>query len=128
MQYPTERKNNTLYWVITVIAVTGLLFTAITGLAHIQHITDGMTQLGYPLYVLNILGIWKFLAAITILVPNFKRLKEWAYAGVWFDLTGAVISRFITHGPPITIIVPLVLLSLTMTSWALRPANRKLAS
>jgi len=86
-------------------------------------VVDVVTSLGYPVYVLVILGIWKIPGAITLVVPRFLRLKEWAYAGIVFELSGAAASQAI-RGQPNDIIAPLVLLVLALSSWALRPPNR----
>ncbi|MGA2539170.1 MAG: DoxX family protein [Terracidiphilus sp.] len=87
--------------------------------------------LGYPLYFFLILGIWKVLGAITILVPRFPRLKEWAYAGIFFDLTGAAASCAAVGGYgayAFHVIAPLILTGFTMASWALRPPSRTTAA
>jgi hypothetical protein len=86
--------------------------------------------LGYPMYFFAILGFWKVLGAVAILVPRFPRLKEWAYAGIFFDLTGAAVSCAAVGGYgayAFHVIVPLVLAGLTMLSWALRPQSRNIA-
>ena len=83
--------------------------------------------LGYPLYFFAILGVWKALGAIAILVPRFPRLKEWAYAGIFFDLTGAAASCAAVGGYGaygFHILAPLILTGVTVASWALRPASR----
>ena len=83
--------------------------------------------LGYPMYFFGILGFWKVLGAIAILVPRFPRLKEWAYAGIFFDLTGAAVSCAAVGGYGaygFHVIAPLVLTALTVASWALRPESR----
>jgi hypothetical protein len=83
--------------------------------------------LGYPMYFFAILGVWKALGAIAILVPGFPRLKEWAYAGIFFDLTGAAASVAFVGGYGVYafhVIAPLVIAGFTVTSWALRPASR----
>ncbi len=83
--------------------------------------------LGYPMYFFGILGFWKVLGAIAILVPRFPRLKEWAYAGIFFDLTGAAASCAAVGGYGVYafhVIAPLVLTALTVASWALRPESR----
>ena len=77
------------------------------------------------MYVLVILGIWKIPGAITLVVPGFLRLKEWAYAGIVFELSGAAASQAV-RGQPKDIIAPLVLLALALSSWAFRPPNRVL--
>jgi hypothetical protein len=83
--------------------------------------------LDYPMYFFAILGVWKILGAIAILVPGFPRLKEWAYAGIFFDLTGAAVSCAAVGGYGaygFHIIAPLMIAGLTVASWALRPPNR----
>jgi uncharacterized membrane protein YphA (DoxX/SURF4 family) len=85
--------------------------------------------LGYPMYFFAILGFWKVLGAIAILVPRFPRLKEWAYAGIFFDLTGAAASVAAVRGYGVYafhVLAPLILAGLTVASWALRPESRKL--
>jgi hypothetical protein len=83
--------------------------------------------LGYPLYFFGILGFWKFFGALTILVPRYPRLKEWAYAGIFFDLTGAAVSCAAVGGYGaygFHVIAPLILTGFTVASWALRPPSR----
>jgi hypothetical protein len=83
--------------------------------------------LGYPMYFFAILGFWKVLGAIAILVPRYPRLKEWAYAGIFFDLTGAVASVVAvgSYGAyAFHIIAPLILTGVAVASWALRPQSR----
>jgi hypothetical protein len=84
--------------------------------------------LGYPTYFFAILGFWKVLGAVAILVPRFPRLKEWAYAGIFFDLTGAAASCAAVGGYgayAFHVIAPLILTGFTVASWALRPESRK---
>ena len=84
-------------------------------------------RLGYPPYFLVILGIWKLLGAVALVIPRFPRLKEWAYAGVIFDLTGAVASLFASGLIDVgTIAYPIVMTAVAVASWALRPASRRL--
>jgi len=87
---------------------------------------EGLVRLGYPEYFATIIGFWKVLGAIAILVPGFPRLKEWAYAGIFFNMTGAAATGVFTHSAPWHVVVDLVLASLTVASWALRPASRRL--
>ncbi|HEX9503508.1 MAG TPA: DoxX family protein [Patescibacteria group bacterium] len=87
-----------------------------------------MTHLGYPAYFLTILAIWKILGVITVLIPKFPLLKEWAYAGFFFAMSGAVFSH-IASGDPVNEIFPsLLLLILTVVSWYFRPVDRKIIS
>ena len=85
-----------------------------------------LSHLGYPAYFATILGVWKLLGAIAIVVPRFPRLKEWAYAGFFFDLTGGAASRAYVGDGIADIVAPLGFLVLVAASWALRPASRKL--
>jgi hypothetical protein len=86
-------------------------------------VTGIVTILGYPLYLLTILGIWKLPGAIVLVTPRFLRVKEWAYAGIFFELSGAAASQAVV-GHKTDVVAPLVLLALTVASWALRPPNR----
>jgi hypothetical protein len=116
------------YWATT--GLTALAF-AFGGLADVMLIPDvraGFAHLGYPAYLAVILGIWKLLGAATILAPGLPRLKEWAYAGMFFDLTGAAASHAAAGDPAPGVLTPLLLLAIVVASWALRPESRMLAS
>ena len=120
----SPKTNVTAYWIFTLLAA--LLFT-VPGAAlllHVPHFTQDMAQLGYPAYFLTILGVWKLLGATAIVWPGLPRLKEWAYAGMIFDLTSAVISRVVTGGDAIKILPPFLLVVIVILSWRLRPAGR----
>ena len=122
------------YWITTALIA---LETFAGGLIDLTHgrtnvvsgpsVVDVVTSLGYPVYVLGILGIWKVLGAIVVVVPGFLRLKEWAYAGIVFELSAAAASQAVRgHGGDV--IAPLILLGLALSSWALRPPGRILGS
>jgi uncharacterized membrane protein YphA (DoxX/SURF4 family) len=99
----------------------GQLFKAQSGQGGVEMIK----HLGYPAYLLTLLGIWKILGVVAVLVPKFPLLKEWAYAGFFFAMSGAIFSH-IASGDPVSKIFPaLLLLTLTVVSWYFRPANRK---
>jgi uncharacterized membrane protein YphA (DoxX/SURF4 family) len=87
---------------------------------------EGMIFLGYPLYFMMILGVWKVLGTIALLVPRFPRLKEWAYAGIFFTMTGAALSHAVSGDATWHVIYTGSLAVLTVASWALRPQSRKL--
>jgi len=87
-----------------------------------------MTRLGYPVYLLTILGVWKLLGVVAVLIPKFPLLKEWAYAGFFFAMSGAVYSHIASGNSVNEIFPPLLLLILTMVSWYFRPADRKIIS
>ena len=88
----------------------------------------GIAALGYPAYFVTILGTWKLLGGVAILAPRLPHVKEWAYAGIAFDLTGATFSHVAMGHPAAKAIVPLVLLGIAAASWALRPASRMLGA
>ena len=114
------------YWVATVLLALGFLVGGVSDLAHAPQVVDGLASLGYPAYLASILGAWKVLGALAVAVPKFPRLKEWAYAGIAFDLSGALVSHLLC-GQTDKIAFPIVLLLVAGASWALRPASRKLA-
>jgi hypothetical protein len=116
------------YWITTILLA---FFIGSGGAAQIAQYFGNrhgvVPLLGYPMYFFGILGFWKVLGAIAILVPRFPRLKEWAYAGIFFDLTGAAASCAAVGGYgayAFHVIAPLVLTGLTVASWALRPESR----
>ena len=89
---------------------------------------DRMTHLGYPTYLLTMLGIWKLLGVVAVLVPKFPLIKEWAYAGFFFAMSGAAISHLIIGDPFSETFPSVLLLILTVVSWYFRPESRRLAS
>lgn len=98
-----------------------------SGLVSGPYVLDMITHLGYPAYLLTILGVWKVLAGIVLFTPGIPLLKEWAYAGLFFELTGAAAS-WALHGDPAGQLIPPVFLTiLVLSSWALRPPDRTLA-
>lgn len=126
--FKRERLRVIAYWVTTVLGPASFVIGGALFLAHAEHQVAVFTQLGYPTYVLSILGAWKVLGVIAVLVPGFPRLKEWAYAGFFFDLTGAAASQAFAGNDPVQILAPLGFLAVVMASWALRPASRRLPS
>jgi uncharacterized membrane protein YphA (DoxX/SURF4 family) len=113
-------------WVTTIISAVAFVIPGIGNLIHLQHFVTDMAHLGYPGYFLTLFGFWKILGATAIVVPGFKRLKEWAYAGMAFDLTGAAYSRISGHDMLVMTLVPILILCIVVASWSLRPENRKL--
>ena len=89
---------------------------------------EGFTRLGYPVYFMVLLGVWKVLGGVAILVPRFPRLKEWAYAGIFFDLSGATVTNIVCDGGVGHIAAPIVAAALLIASWALRPESRTLGT
>src|SRR5258705_5282722 len=87
---------------------------------------ESMTHLGYPAYFVSILGVWKVLGGVAVLAPRLPRLKEWAYAGMLFDLTGAAASHAAVGDPAGKILAPLIISGIVIASWLLRPESRTL--
>jgi hypothetical protein len=114
------------YWATTTVVVVALVFSGLSNLARTTHMTEGLAHLGYPVYFTTILGVWKVLGAAALLAPGLPRLKEWAYAGVFFDLTSAVVSHAVLRDGAGQVIPPLALTVATLVSWALRPDGRRL--
>lgn len=123
------RRNKLIYWFATIWLALGMLSTGTVQLLKAKAGAggvDNVTHLGYPIYFLTLLGVWKFLGVIALLIPKFPLLKEWAYAGFFFAMSGAVFSH-IAAGDPMNEIFPSVLLLiLTVVSWYFRPADRKI--
>ncbi len=120
-----SKSRKIIYWVATVWLSLGMVSTAIVQLMKMKEEVDMMARLGYPLYFLTIIGIWKILGTLAVLVPGFPVVKEWAYAGFFFVSSGAIWSH-VAMGDAITdILPPLLLLVLTVVSWYFRPAERK---
>lgn len=116
------------YWVATGLTAFAMGVGGVAELAmrNDEATLEGLAHLGYPAYLLIILGIAKILGTIAVLVPGFARLKEWAYAGFVIDLIGASASHAFVKDPVANIITPIVVLVIVMLSWWLRPDSRKL--
>ncbi len=123
------KRNKIIYWIATIWLALGMVSTGAVQLfkgKEGQGGADMVTHLGFPLYLLTILGVWKILGVIAVLIPKFPLLKEWAYAGFFFTVTGAAFSH-IAVGDPVKEIAPsMLLLVLTVASWYFRPADRKI--
>jgi hypothetical protein len=120
------KRNKIIYWIATVWLSLGMLATGIVQLIKLPDEVVMMKDLGYPLYILTILGVWKILGVIAVLVPKYPLLKEWAYAGFFFAMSGAVFSHIANGDKAITLFGPILLLVLTALSWYFRPADRKI--
>ncbi len=116
------------YWTATVLMTLALLSGGIASVARAEPNVRGMAELGYPAYLLLVLGVWKVLGAAVLLAPRLALLKEWAYAGIAFDLSGAAFSHAAIGHPAAKVAVPLVLLAIAASSWGLRPESRRLVS
>lgn len=114
------------YWITTILLCFGMFSGAIAQLVRFQPNVDGMIRLGYPLYMLSILAPWKILGVIVLLMPGQPLVKEWAYAGFFFLMSGAVVSHIASGDTFFQWIAPLIFTMLTVVSWYLRPPSRRL--
>jgi hypothetical protein len=122
------RAKEIAYWATTGIIVFAMFSGGIAELAHRPETISGMKELGYPVYFVMIIGFWKLLGSLVLVLPGFARVKEWAYAGIFFNMTGASVSHLVNHSAVWHVVVTLSLAAITVGSWALRPASRTLGS
>jgi hypothetical protein len=126
-----KKRNKIIYWIATIWLSLGMLSTGIVQLLQTEEEVEMMTGLGYPVYFLTIIGVWKILGVVAILLPAGRQvflnlLKEWAYAGFFIVMSGAISSHLINGDEAKEIFGPTLLLILTVVSWYFRPADRKL--
>jgi DoxX-like family len=120
------RTRTIAYWATTLIVAAELVSGGVLDLARTGSTVATLHHLGYPTYLLSILGPWRLLAAAALLAPGLPRLKEWAYAGTFFELTGAALSFAAVGGSTGNVVTPLLLAACAVASWALRPPSRTL--
>lgn len=120
------RRNKIIYWIATVWLCLGMVSSGLVQLLKVKEEVDLFDRLGYPMYFLTILGSWKMLGVVTVLAPKFPLLKEWAYAGFFFAMSGAVFSHFAVGDAAVEYFGPALLLVLTAVSWHFRPAERRI--
>jgi len=120
------KRNKIIYWIATGWLALGMLSTGIVQLLKMEKEVEMMTRLGYPVYFLTIIAVWKILGVAAVLIPKFPLLKEWAYAGFFFAMSGAVISHLVIKDEAKEIFGPVLLLLLTFLSWYFRPTDRKI--
>ena len=114
------------YWVATGLVAAAFAMGGVMDVLQPPDVQAGMAHLGYPLHFATLLGIWKVLGAIAVLVPGFARVKEWAYAGFFIDLTGAAVAHASVGDPASNVLTPLVILAVVAASYFLRPESRRL--
>jgi len=129
------KRNKIIYWISTIWLALGMIATGIQQLLKMEVEgalappgVYGITELGYPVYFLTIIGVWKILGVVALLIPKFPLLKEWAYAGFFFLMTGAAYSHIAVGHSASELFPSLLLLTLTVVSWYFRPADRKIIS
>lgn len=120
------KRNKIIYWIVTGFLAFAMLAGGVQQLLQIGGYVEILTQLGYPLYFMSILGAWKILGVIVLLIPKFPLVKEWAYAGFFFAMSGAAISHIAAGQAFVDAIPSLILLMVTVLSWYLRPESRKI--
>ncbi|HUR11888.1 MAG TPA: DoxX family protein [Flavitalea sp.] len=120
------KRNKIIYWIATIWLALGMVSSGVIQLLKVKTEVDYITNLGYPVYFITLLGAWKILGVVALLIPKFPVVKEWAYAGFFFVMSGAVFSH-IASGDSLKESAPaLLLLILTAISWYFRPAERKM--
>ncbi|BAP31722.1 uncharacterized protein CHSO_2685 [Chryseobacterium sp. StRB126] len=123
----SEKRTKIIYWIFTLWMALGMVSTAIVQLMKNKDELANFTNLGYPAYLMTIIGVWKLLGVIAILIPKRLLLKEWAYAGFFFVMSGAVISHLIVGDPAGRTFPAVLLFVLVIISWYFRPSNRKIS-
>lgn len=123
-----SKRNKIIYWIATLWLALGMTSTGIVQLLKTPEEIDLMTRVGFPVYFLTLIGIWKLLGVVAVLSPKFPLLKEWAYAGFFFNMSGAVFAHAVTGGSALDFFGPILLIVLTVVSWYFRPADRKIQS
>ena len=122
------KRNKIIYWVATVWLAVAMIASGIQQIFTIGGVVEIMERLGFPTYFSVILGVWKTAGVVAILIPKFPLLKEWAYAGFFFVMSGAIVSHLAVGDEAIELFAPTFLLTLTVVSWYFRPTDRKLSS
>jgi len=122
-----SKRNKIIYWIVTIFLAIAMIAGGTQQMLQIGGYNEIVTNLGYPLYLLSIIGVWKILGVITILIPKFPILKEWAYAGFFFAMSGAAISHIAVGQSFIEAMPSLFLLLITVLSWYFRPVDRKIS-
>jgi uncharacterized membrane protein YphA (DoxX/SURF4 family) len=120
--------KSVIYWVSTAVIAAAFVLGGVIDAAGQPPAVAFLAHLGYPAHFATLIGVWKVLGGVSVLIPRFPRLKEWAYAGILFDLTGAAVSHAASGDGASRVMVPLVLVAIGFASWFLRPESRKLTA
>jgi uncharacterized membrane protein len=121
-----EKTKLIIYWVATGLMSFGMLASGLAQIFHAKEMVELISHIGYPLYFMYIIGVWKILGVIAILIPGFKLVKEWAYAGLFFAMTGALVSHLACGDGLKEIIGPFMQTVFIILSWYFRPASRRI--
>ena len=120
-----KKRDKIIYWIATIWLSLGMVATGIVQLMQHEEELKMFSRLGYPTYLLTLLGVWKILGVMAILMPRLPLIKEWAYAGFFFAMSGAIVSHLANGDPTKELFGPTLLLLLTVISWYFRPADKK---
>jgi uncharacterized membrane protein YphA (DoxX/SURF4 family) len=120
------KRNKIIYWISTIWLSLGMVSSGVVQTFQVKEEIAFILDLGYPAYFLTILGVWKILGVVAVLLPKFPLLKEWAYAGFFFAMSGAIFSHVAMGNYINDLFPPLLLLTLAVISWFFRPAERKI--
>ncbi|MCF2497622.1 DoxX family protein [Dyadobacter chenhuakuii] len=120
------KRNKIIYWIATVWLSLGMVSSGAVQIIKLKEEVDMMTHLGYPVYFLTVIGVWKMLGVVVVLLPRLPLVKEWAYAGFFLTMSGAVFSHMAAGDGAKEFFGPILLIVLTVVSWYFRPASRKL--
>jgi len=120
------KTRNIVYWIATALTAFSFLSGGVMYLIRAEPVMEGIALVSYPTYFLSILGVWKLLGGLAVLAPKLPLLKEWAYAGMVFNLTGAAASHAFSGHGIVEILTPIFVLVFVVLSWWLRPASRRL--
>ncbi len=124
-----EKRNKIIYWIATALFTVGMTASGIQQIVQTKEMTDMIAHLGYPAYFMRIVGVWKILGVVAVLIPGFKLLKEWAYAGFFFVMTGALVSHLAIGDYGVKeILGPSMQTIFILLSWYFRPVGRKVGS
>ena len=119
------KRNKIIYWIATVWLALGMTSTGIVQIMNVPEEIQMISGLGFPAYIVTFLGICKLLGVVAILIPGWPLLKEWAYAGFFFNMVGAIYSHAVNGSAAGELFGPSLLIVLIAISWQFRPASRK---
>lgn len=120
------KKNKIIYWVSTALVSLVMMGSGIAQMLHTKAMDELINHVGYPLYFMYIIGVWTIIEVFAILITKYPLIKEWAYVGFFFLMTGALISHLAIGDSGIAVFVPLLQTIFIILSWHFRPTNRKL--
>lgn len=121
-----KKRDKIIYWIATIWFAIAMVASGIQQIFTIGGFVEIMERLGFPGYFSIVLGVWKIAGVLAILIPRFPLLKEWAYAGFFFVMSGAIVSHLAVADKAVELFAPLFLLVLTVVSWYFRPESKRI--